>query len=120
LPYDVRGKAVLLQTGWDRHWATERYAVEAPFLTGEAAGWLAEQGAVLVGIDSINIDDMSDKSRPAHTKLLDAGVLIVEHMCNLDMLPTSGFRFFATPPRIDGMGTFPVRAFAWIESSQPG
>ena len=109
---DVAGKAVLVHTGWDRHWATDSYFDGHPFLAAESAQWLVEQGARLVGIDSYNIDDTRTKSRPVHSTLLRAGVLICEHMTNLGALPDHGFAFTAAPPRIEGMGTFPVRAFA--------
>lgn len=109
---DVAGKAVLLHTGWDRHWRTKAYQSGHPFLTEAAARLLVERGAALVGIDSHNIDDTSGRSRPVHTILLGAGTLICEHMTNLAALPDSGFAFTAAPPRIAGMGTFPVRAFA--------
>ena len=111
---DVAGKAVLVQTGWDRHWRTDAYYQGHPFLTEAAARLLAERGAALVGIDSYNIDDTSGRSRPVHTILLGAGVPICEHMTNLGALPGAGFAFTAVPPRIAGMGTFPVRAFAAI------
>ena len=113
--YDVRGRAVLLHTGWDRHFGTEQYGMGAPFLTAEGAGWLAEQGAALVGIDSVNIDDTSDMSRPAHTALLRAGIPIVEHLRGLDQLPVEGFRFTAAPSAVRGMGTWPVRAYATLD-----
>ena len=109
---DVSGKAVLIRTGWDRHWRTDAYAVGHPFLTEAAARLLAERGPRLVGIDSYNIDDTTGRSRPVHTILLRAGILICEHMTGLDALPENGFRFSAVPPKIKGMGTFPVRAFA--------
>lgn len=109
---DVAGKALLIHTGWDRHWETPAYAVDAPFLTAEATNRLVDAGVALVGIDSINIDDMADGSRPAHTGLLAAGIPIIEHMCGLDQLPESGFRFHAVPPRVERFGTFPVRAYA--------
>jgi len=111
---DVHGKSVLVHTGWDRHWATPEYGVGHPFLTGAAANWLAENGATLVGIDSLNIDDGADGERPAHTTLLRAGIPIVEHLTGLDQLPTDGFRFTAVPARVRGMGTWPVRAFATV------
>lgn len=114
LALDVRGCAVLLHTGWDRHFGTERYATDAPFLTARGAAWLAEQGAALVGIDSVNIDDMGDRTRPAHTALLRAGIPIVEHLRGLEQLPPVGFRFHAAPPPVTGMGTFTVRAYAVI------
>ena len=88
------------------------YAREAPFLTDAGAAWLVDHGAVLVGIDSINIDDMGDPRRPAHSRLLAAGIPIVEHLRGLEQLPATGFRFSAAPPRIQGLGTFPVRAYA--------
>jgi kynurenine formamidase len=109
---DVRGKAVLVHTGWDRHWRTERYFEGNPFLTAEAAAWLRDQGAVLVGIDSLNIDDTDDRTRPVHSTLLRAEIPIVEHLRGLDQLPDRGARFFAVPVKFRGMGTFPVRAFA--------
>ncbi len=109
---DLRGRAVLVQTGWDRHWATPTYLSGHPFLTHDAAQYLAEQGAALVGIDSLNIDDITDQARPVHSVLLGAGIPIAEHLCNLKALPEEGFRFFAVPPRFRGVGTFPVRAFA--------
>ncbi len=109
---DVAGKAVLVHTGWDRHWRTDRYGDGHPFLTADAADWLIAQGAVLAGIDSNNIDDSSVRSRPVHTKLLGAGVVICEHMTGLGQLPDEGFSFSAVPPKIRGMGSFPVRAYA--------
>jgi len=111
---DVTGKAVLVMTGWDRHWRTEAYQESHPFLTEAAARLLTAQGARLVGIDSHNIDDTRGRARPVHTILLGAGVLICEHMTNLGALPDEGFAFTAVPPRIAGMGTFPVRAFATL------
>jgi arylformamidase len=109
---DVAGAAVLLHTGWDRHWRRESYGVDAPFLAEEAAHDLVQRGAALVGIDSVNIDDMGDGSRPAHSVLLAAGIPIVEHLCNLGELPATGARFHAAPPAVAGMGTFTVRAYA--------
>lgn len=109
----LRGKAVLVHSRWDQHWRTDTYSSgQHPFVTKDAAEYLAKAGAALVGIDSFNIDDDKDGSRPAHTILLGAGIAIVEHMTRLGDLPDSGFRFFAVPPRVKGMGSFPVRAFA--------
>jgi kynurenine formamidase len=111
----VSGKAVLFHTGWDAHWRTEKYADGThPFLTADAADYLAEAGAALVGIDCYNIDDTADGRRPAHSTLLAHGIPIVEHLCNLVQLPDSGFRFFAVPVKVKGFGTFPVRAFAIV------
>jgi kynurenine formamidase len=109
---DVRGHAVLVATGWDRHWGSDAYYHDHSFLTVEAADYLVGQGAALVGIDSHNIDDTRVRTRPVHTALLGAGVIICEHMTNLGALPDSGFRFTAAPPKVKGMGTFPVRAYA--------
>jgi kynurenine formamidase len=109
--HDLRGKAVLVRTGWDRHWRTDRYFEGHPFLTRDAAEYLLEAGAALVGIDSLNIDDTGDLSRPVHSLLLAAEVPIVEHLRGLGRLPGDGFRFFAVPVKVKGMGTFPVRAF---------
>jgi kynurenine formamidase len=109
---DVRGKAVIVATGWDRHWKTEQYFDGHPFLTRDAARLVAESGAALVGIDSLNIDDTNDMTRPAHSILLGAGIPIAEHLCNLGALPDRGFRFFAVPVKVKRFGTFPVRAFA--------
>ena len=109
---DVRGKAVLVHTGWDRHWLTDRYGEGHPFLTGDAADWLVANGPALVGIDSNNIDDTRVRTRPVHTKLLVANIPICEHMTGLGSLPDEGFRFSAVPPKVRGMGTFPVRAYA--------
>lgn len=112
---DVSGRAVLVQTGWDRHWASDAYFEGHPFLTAGAAEYLRDQGALLVGIDSLNIDDTSGGERPVHSILLAAGIPIVEHLTRLETLPVSGFRFTAAPPKIRGMGTFPVRAHAWLD-----
>ena len=109
---EVPGKAVLVHTGWDRHWRTDTYFGDHPYLTADAADWLAEHGAALVGIDSANIDDMHRRARPVHTRLLGAGIPICEHMTALGSLPDEGFRFSAVPPKVTGMGTFPVRAHA--------
>ena len=112
---DVRGKAVLVHTGWDRHWRSDAYYEGSPFLTAAAAEWLAANGAALVGIDSHNIDDTDVRARPVHTLLLGAEIPICEHMTGLDQLPDGGFRFSAVPPKVKGMGTFPVRAYAVVE-----
>lgn len=112
---NVMGKAVLVNTGWSRHWGTEAYLSGHPFLTEGAAVWLRDSGARLVGIDSLNIDDMADKRRPVHSTLLGAEIPIVEHMTGLHELPNEGFRFFAAPVKVKRMGTFPVRAFAIVE-----
>ncbi|MFI6923533.1 cyclase family protein [Nonomuraea spiralis] len=112
---DVRGRAVLIHTGWDRHFGTDAYLRDHPYLAAESAKWLAEQGAALVGIDSLNIDDTPPHGeRPAHTILLRAGIPLVEHLTGLAALPSEGFRFHAAPPMIAGMGTFPVRAYAVV------
>ncbi|MGE3802022.1 MAG: cyclase family protein [Candidatus Kapaibacterium sp.] len=112
---DLQGKAVLIQTGWDKHWREENYfSGNHPYLTAEAATFLRDAGATLVGIDSYNIDNTSDYARPAHSILLGAGIPIVEHMTNLSVLPQRGFTFTAAPPKIVGMGSFPVRAFATL------
>lgn len=112
--HDVAGKAVLVRTGWDSNWATEKYFEGHPFLNSGAAEFLAESGATLVGIDSLNIDDTADLTRPAHSLLLRRGIPIVEHLCNLKELPDRGFLFYAVPPKVKNFGTFPVRAFATI------
>ncbi len=109
---DVRGKAVLIKTGWSAHWNTESYFENHPFLTESASTWLLDQGALLVGIDSHNIDDTRGNSRPAHSILLGAGIPIVEHMCQLHVVPDDNFYFSALPPKMKGMGSFPVRAYA--------
>jgi arylformamidase len=111
-PYAVAGKAVLVHTGWDRHWRTDRYFEGHPFLTTAAAEHLVAEGALLVGIDSLNIDDTAGGERPVHSTLLAAGIPICEHMTGLGALPASGFRFSAVPVKVKGMGTFPVRAYA--------
>jgi kynurenine formamidase len=111
---DVVGKAVLIHSGWDRHWRTGRYGDGHPFLTSEAADWLIANGAALVGIDSNNIDDTRVRARPVHTKLLAVNIPICEHMTALGSLPDEGFRFSAVPPKVRGMGTFPVRAYAVV------
>lgn len=109
---EVKGKAVLIETGWSRHWRTDQYFEGHNFLTEAAAQRLRDEGATLVGIDSYNIDDTTDGRRPAHSILLGANIPIVEHLCNLHQLPESGFVFYAVPPKIKDFGTFPVRAFA--------
>jgi len=113
--HNLNGKAVLVHTGWDKYWRTDQYFENHPFLTRDAADYLMASEVALVGIDSLNIDDTEDGTRPAHTILLGANIPIVEHMCNLNTLPQSGFKFFAVPAAVKGMGSFPVRAFAIID-----
>jgi arylformamidase len=114
---DVRGRAVLVHTGWAAHWRTDRYFEGHPFLTADAARYLVDGGAVLVGIDSYNIDDTDDLSRPVHSTLLGAEVPIVEHMRGLEQVPDAGFTFYAVPVKVKSFGTFPVRAFAAVKTS---
>ena len=110
---ELRGTAVLLHTGWDRHFGTPGYANGAPYVSGEAAAYLIKAGAVLVGIDSLNIDDTeTSRERPVHSQLLAAGVHVVEHLTNLAAVPPTGARFTAVPPKVREFGAFPVRAFA--------
>lgn len=109
---DVRKKAVLIQTGWDKNWGSPGYFKGHPFLTKDAAEYLVKASAALVGIDSLNIDDTDDPARPVHSILLGAEIPIAEHLCNLESLPSVGFKFFAVPVKVKAFGTFPVRAFA--------
>src|SRR5688572_9004472 len=110
----LKGRALLVHTGWDAHWRTDRYFEGHPHLTGELAEQLVSAGVTLVGIDSFNIDSTDDGTRPVHSALLGAGIPIVEHLCGLAALPDRGARFFAVPVKVKGMGTFPVRAFARV------
>lgn len=112
---EIAGKAVLIHTGWSRHWRTDQYFEGHPFLTRDAAQCLVEAGAAFVGIDTFNIDDTSDGARPAHTILLGNRIPICEHMCGLESLPASGFRFHAAPVKVKAFGTFPVRAYAVLD-----
>lgn len=114
--HDIRNRAVLIHTGWDKYWNTEDYYENHPYLTKGAAGYLRDHEVKLVGIDAHNIDDTSGKSRPVHTILLGAEILIVEHLCNLHLLPKEGFTFSAIPPKFKGVGTFPVRAMAKLKN----
>ncbi|MBN2272787.1 MAG: cyclase family protein [Bacteroidales bacterium] len=111
---NIEGKAVLIYTGWDIYWQTEQYRQGHPFLTEAAAKMLAGKKARLVGIDTFNIDDTRVRIRPVQSTLLMAGIPIIEHLCNLSLLPAEGFRFYCVPPKIKGLGSFPVRAFAEI------
>lgn len=113
---DVSGCAVLVHTGWAEHWRSDEYFDAHPHLTGAAAEYLRDSGAVLVGIDAVNIDDTTGRARPVHTTLLAAGIPIVEHLRGLELLPDSGFRFSAVPVKVRGLGSFPVRAFAKLPS----
>ncbi len=117
-PYDCRNRAVLVHTGWDRNWRTDAYFEGHPYLTEKAAIHLRDEGARVVGIDSSNIDDTTGGTRPVHSVLLAAGIPVVEHLTNLASLPADGFRFHAAPPKVSGMGTFPVRAHAVIEQPE--
>lgn len=113
---DVRGKAVLIHTGWAQHWKTDQYFEGHPYLTEGAAKVLKAGGATLVGIDTYNIDDITDGRRPVHTVLLGADILIVEHMCNMESIPDNRpLRFYAVPVKVKAFGTFPVRAFVAVE-----
>jgi kynurenine formamidase len=111
---ELEGRAVLLRSGWNARWRTPAYAENSPYVTRRAAEVLVSARAALVGIDSVNIDDMEDGARPAHTLLLDAGIPVVEHLNNLEAVPDTGFRFHCVPAPFHGVGTFPVRAYAVI------
>jgi arylformamidase len=114
---EIRNRAVLIQTGWgDAFWNTEKYYENHPYVTAEAAAYLRDCQVKLVGIDSHNIDDTRTRSRPVHTTLLGADILIVEHLCNLYLLPSEDFTFSAIPPKFKGVGTFPVRAMAKVSN----
>jgi len=114
---DLAGRAVLVHTGFDRHWGTDAYLRDNPFLTRAAVEALVAGGAAIVGIDSLNIDDTADAERPAHSLLLGAGIPIVEHLANLAAVPVEGARFSAVPVPFRGTGTFPVRAYAVVAST---
>jgi kynurenine formamidase len=113
---DVAHRAVLLHTGDSARFGTPAYADNGHFLTRAGADWLAEHDAALVGIDALNIDHTADSQRPAHTRLLAAGIPVVEHLTGLEQLPATGARFTAVPLRVENLGTIPVRAFARLPS----
>jgi len=112
---ELRGRAVLIRTGWDRRWGVDSYWEPGPYLSGEATDLLVRSKATLVGVDFWNVDNTMDPARPAHTRLLASNILIVEHLCNLSVLPRTGFRFYAVPLRILHGASFPVRAFVEID-----
>ncbi len=112
---ELSGRAVLVRTGSDRLWGTDAYAKDAPFLAADFVALLIKAGAVLVGVDFLNVDDTADPARPAHTALLGAGILIVENLTGLSVLPREGFAFSAVPLLIERGASFPVRAYARIE-----
>ncbi len=112
---DLSGNALLIHTGWARHWRTDQYFEGHPFLTRDAAQYVADANVAFVGIDTFNIDDTTDGTRPAHTILLGNRIPICEHMCNLEKLPDREFRFHAAPVKVKAFGTFPVRAYAVLD-----
>jgi kynurenine formamidase len=114
LTRDVSGKAVLFHTGWDRLWRTDAYFESHPHLTERVAERLANAGAALVGIDSMNIDSIATGARPVHTILLGNDIPIAEHLRGLAAVPPRGGRFSAVPVKVKGCGTFPVRAYVVV------
>ena len=116
----LAGHAVLVRTDHAQHFGRPRYAEDHPYLTGAAALALVDAGVACVGIDSLNIDSTDDATRPVHTTLLGADIPIVEHLTNLGALPDEGFTFSAVPPKIEGAGTFTVRAYAETGSAETG
>lgn len=112
---DLRGKAVLVFTKWATRWGSDGYFRSGPYLRADTCEFLVKEGSALVGIDCANIDNMEDRSRPAHTILLAAGIPVVEHLRGLDQIGDRSFRFFAVPPAIRGGTSFPVRAIALCE-----
>ena len=114
---DLSGRALLLRTGWSARWGTDAYWEPGPYVADELAASLVDRGVGLVGVDFWNVDDTTTRSRPVHTRLLEAGILVVEHLCHLDRLPEEGFRFFAPVLRIRRGASFPVRAFAELAGS---
>jgi kynurenine formamidase len=112
---NLENRCVLIETGWSQFWGTRDYFNNAPYLTEDAAVYLMDKRVKMVGIESCNIDNIEDASRPAHSILLDDDIFILEHLVHLEKLPAEGFRFFAVPPKITGLGSFPVRAFALVE-----
>jgi arylformamidase len=108
---DVAGSAVLIRTDFSHHFGSPRYFGPHPFITEAAAGVLRDAGAAFVGIDSLNIDDVTDLARPAHTILLGAGIPICEHMTDLAELTSGRGRLHAVPIAWRGGATFPVRAY---------
>jgi arylformamidase len=106
------GTAVLVHTGWSRRWGSDAYLTGSPYLTAGTARALVEANVALVGIDALNIDDIEDRSRPAHHILLASAIPLLEHLTNLDAVPDTGARLTALPAPVRGMGTFPVRAVA--------
>jgi kynurenine formamidase len=113
------GRAVLIHTGWSRYWNSDRYFEGHPYLTEDSALYLRDNGAVMVGIDSLNIDDTAGGRRPVHSILLQAEIPVVEHLTRLDQLPDQGFRFFAVPVKVKRLGSFPVRAFGLVPAAPP-
>ena len=115
----LAGRAVLVHTGWSRYWNTDQYFEGHPYLTEDTALYLRKNEVMMVGIDSLNIDDTTDGRRPVHSVLLQAEIPVVEHLTRLDQLPDEGFRFFAVPPKVKGLGSFPVRAFGLVPATTP-
>ena len=117
-PEVVGGAAVLIRTGWSRHWGSERYWLEGPYISTGFIDRLVEARPALIGVDFSNVDDPADPERPAHTRLLDAEILIVEHMCHLERLPVGDFTFHCAPLRVKGAASIPVRPYAVLAAAR--
>lgn len=110
------GCAVVLRTGMAEHWDTDRYWTDGPFLTEDAAALLARAGIAVLGVDFLNVDDLTDPRRPVHTLLLRTRIPIIENLRNVDRLPARGFRLHAAPLALEGVASFPIRAYAVLDT----
>ncbi len=111
------GDVALLNTGFGQRRAnTKEFLTQYVWLTGEAADFLLERGAVGVGIDAVSLGGYGDpaKAGPAHRAMLGNGKFITEELCFPDEIMDGVKRLFvAAPVKLQGCGGAWTRAMLW-------
>jgi kynurenine formamidase len=122
----ARGTAVLLRTGWSRHWPNAKAylgddtpgdasKLSFPSYGADAARLLAEErGVAALGIDTASIDYGRSTDFEVHRIAAARNVPGFENLTNLDQLPSRGALLIALPMKIEGGSGGPLRAVALV------
>lgn len=105
---------VILRTGWDKYWKTDKYFDGFPTLTPEATKWICSFNIKGIGIDTISIDSSTSVNFEIHNIILANDKIIIENLTNLQAIKEKKFKFLATPLKYNRADGSSVRAIAII------
>lgn len=110
------GKIVLFNTNWYKTRGTDEF-FHHPYVNGDVAKYLVDNGVRFIGIDTINADQTGGTEFPVHDLFSEKRLMIGENWAFFDQIDFERPYVIALPMKLIGCDGSPVRAIAvqWEE-----